>query len=190
MTDANASRGTAAPVELPALTALRGLAALTVLFYHGSFLAFRFAGGERRGLARGNLAVDLFFLLSGFVLSHVYGSRLGPGRSWRAVGKFLWARFCRIYPASLFTVAVFVLQYTIGRLVWPAGVSFKAQLTAALLLMQVPWLRRCRHQLCVLVDLGGALFLSAVAVHDPGHCPDRRRVAAALATRTARRNHC
>jgi peptidoglycan/LPS O-acetylase OafA/YrhL len=86
------------------------------------------------------LAVDLFFFLSGFVLTHVYASGLAGERNWRAVGKFLWARFCRIYPASLFTIAVIGLQYAIGTLYLPSEVSVKTQLIAATMLMQVPWL--------------------------------------------------
>ena len=136
-----ASDGTVAAVELPALTALRGLAALTVLLFHSSFVAANFAGGGSPVIfRRGYLAVDLFFFLSGFVLAHVYGQRLAEDRGWRAVGKFLWARFCRIFPASVFTTAVLFLPFATGRLVWPAGFSFKAQFIASLLLIQVPWL--------------------------------------------------
>ncbi len=135
------SRRNERPTELPALTSLRGLAALTVLLFHSSYVAANFAGGAPPGLwRRGYLAVDLFFFLSGFVLTHVYRGRLIEERSWQSIGKFLWARFCRIYPASLFATAVFVLAGTVGRLPLPAGVSFKEQLIAALFLMQVPWL--------------------------------------------------
>ena len=135
------SDGTVAAVELPALTALRGLAALTVLLFHSSFVAANFAGGGSPVIfRRGYLAVDLFFFLSGFVLAHVYGQRLAEDRGWRAVGKFLWARFCRIFPASVFTTAVLFLPFATGRLVWPAGFSFKTQFIASLLLIQVPWL--------------------------------------------------
>jgi peptidoglycan/LPS O-acetylase OafA/YrhL len=130
-----------AAAELPALTALRGIAALAVVFYHASFLAHNHAEGAPPMICgRGYLAVDLFFLLSGFVLTHVYGGRLAGARRWRMVGGFLWARFCRIYPASLFTVAVYVALHAFGRLDYPAGLPFETQLTAALLLMQVPWL--------------------------------------------------
>jgi peptidoglycan/LPS O-acetylase OafA/YrhL len=130
----------AAP-ELSALTSLRGIAAMVVVLFHSSNLAFNVAGGGQPWIwRRGYLAVDLFFLLSGFILAHVYGRRVAEKKSWNTIGRFFWARFCRIYPASLFTIAIFVLQYATGRLPFPPGVSFKAQLIAALLLMQVPWL--------------------------------------------------
>src|SRR6266404_6750557 len=136
-----ASRKNERPAELPALTSLRGLAAVAVVLFHSSFLAFNYAGGAPPWIwRRGYLAVDLFFFLSGFVLTHVYGNRFADERSWQTVGKFLWARFCRIYPASLFTVGIFVLLYATGRTPFPPGISFKDQLIAALLLMQVPWL--------------------------------------------------
>ena len=135
-----ATAGDAAP-ELPALTALRGMAAVIVLLYHGSFFAFHFAGGAPPWLwLRGSLAVDLFFFLSGFVLMHVYARRLDQDRSWRTTGRFLWARFSRIYPASVFTTLVFVVAYSVGSLPFPGDTSFTKQLVAALLLLQVPWL--------------------------------------------------
>jgi peptidoglycan/LPS O-acetylase OafA/YrhL len=134
------------PPELPALTSLRGLAALTVLLYHSSSLAIAYVDREYAGntllwiWSRGYLAVDLFFMLSGFVLTHVYRGHLADARSGRAVSKFLWARFSRIYPASIFTTAVFVLASAVKGLPFPPGVSFTEQLIASLFLMQVPWL--------------------------------------------------
>jgi peptidoglycan/LPS O-acetylase OafA/YrhL len=53
---------------------------------------------------------------------------------------FLWARFCRIYPALLFTTAVFVMVFIPGRVHLSAGFSLTGQLTANIFLMQVPWL--------------------------------------------------
>lgn len=140
----NHNKSETAAAELPALTALRGIAALAVVFFHASFIAYHYAGGGVVPTVwrRGYLAVDLFFFLSGFVLTHVYASRLGSGRGWRAIGQFFWARFCRIYPASLFTIAVYALLYASGRLYRPEDFSFGTQMLASLTLMQVPWLHQ------------------------------------------------
>ena len=89
---------------------------------------------------RGYLAVDLFFLLSGFVLTHVYGSRFAGQLSWRGLRGFFWARFCRVYPTAIFVTAVYSLAYATGGLTFGTNTSFQTQLAAALLLMQVPWL--------------------------------------------------
>jgi peptidoglycan/LPS O-acetylase OafA/YrhL len=140
-TSLHASRADTPAPELPALTSLRGIAAVGVLLFHSSYYAYHFAGGSPPWLwRRGYLAVDLFFFLSGFVLTHVYGRRLTEQESWPAIGRFLWARFCRIYPASFFSTAVLVLAYTVGNLPFPGDASFAKQLVAALLLLQVPWL--------------------------------------------------
>ena len=137
----SAAAGRHVAAELPGLTSLRGLAAIAVLLYHSSIYAFKFAGGAPPwAWRRGSLAVDLFFFLSGFVLTHVYERRLAADQSWRTVGRFLWARFSRIYPASLFAIIVFVLAFTVGNLPFPASASFTRELIAPLLLLQVPWL--------------------------------------------------
>lgn len=134
-------RAGAVGAELPALTSLRGIAAVAVVIFHASYFAANFGGAAAPAIwQRGYLAVDLFFFLSGFVLTHVYHGRLEGERRWPAIGRFFWARFCRIYPASLFATGVLALKYALGTLYLPTGVSFKAQLTAAMLLMQVPWL--------------------------------------------------
>lgn len=49
------------------------------------------------------LAVDFFFVLSGFVLSHVYGRRLAAGMSASA---FMLARLVRLYPLYLLGLAL------------------------------------------------------------------------------------
>ncbi len=138
-TDAGRQKQTT--VELPALTSLRGIAALTVVLFHSAYIAVHYGGGGPPTVfARGYLAVDLFFFLSGFVLTHVYLGRLAGGPDSRMLGAFLWARFCRIYPACLFVTSIYVLLYTLGSLTFPVSVDFGAQLAASLLLMQVPWL--------------------------------------------------
>jgi peptidoglycan/LPS O-acetylase OafA/YrhL len=56
---------------------------------------------------RGYLAVDFFFLLSGFVIAHVYGTGFAQGvNSWRTYRHFMSARFARIYPLHLFALVL------------------------------------------------------------------------------------
>lgn len=53
-----------------------------------------------------NLFVDLFFVVSGFVIASQYLGRVGDGR---AIGRFLWRRLARIYPLHLATLAFYVV---------------------------------------------------------------------------------
>jgi peptidoglycan/LPS O-acetylase OafA/YrhL len=72
------------------LDGLRGIAAYNVLLFH-SF------GGV--WVTNGNLCVDLFFMLSGFVIAYSYRSRLQAGMS---LGDFALRRFIRLYPMIIF----------------------------------------------------------------------------------------
>ncbi len=59
-------------------------------------------------LSAGYMRVDLFFILSGFVLSYRYAPefrQLGA----RGYGRFMLKRFARIYPVHLFTMAVLLV---------------------------------------------------------------------------------
>lgn len=90
--------------HLKPLTSLRFLAALwVVLFHYWPTLDLGAAAGWAPGVvAKGYLGVELFFVLSGFILCHVYLEAFGTARfRW---GGFLWARLARIYPLHLFTL--------------------------------------------------------------------------------------
>jgi peptidoglycan/LPS O-acetylase OafA/YrhL len=82
------------PVRLSALDGVRGLGALAVLGLHQT-------GG--RWPAQGGLAVDLFFLLSGYVLASVYEDRLRAALTLR---DFLGQRLARFYPMYLLGAAL------------------------------------------------------------------------------------
>ena len=60
------------------LDGLRGVAALLVVFYH-IFEGFSFAGGGTliTTINHGYLAVDFFFILSGFVIGYAYDGQMG-----------------------------------------------------------------------------------------------------------------
>ena len=74
------------------LDGLRGIAALAVAFRHIPDNAIGLLTPESY------LAVDLFFVLSGFVLAHAYEARLAGGLS---VVDFFVARLIRLYPLYL-----------------------------------------------------------------------------------------
>jgi peptidoglycan/LPS O-acetylase OafA/YrhL len=102
---------------------LRGIAALWVVFYHFSaeYLPQLNTKGFSHIIPKGYLAVDLFFLLSGFVLAHVYGAGLERGYRCRFL-PFIRARLARVYPLHVFVLVVFVsLTLAIGLLHHPAG---------------------------------------------------------------------
>jgi peptidoglycan/LPS O-acetylase OafA/YrhL len=108
--------------ELSAVTSLRGVAALTVLIFH---IIPNF---------RGYLAVDLFFFLSGFVLTHVYSEIVLTRQSYFA---FLQARLARVYPVHLM-ILVLLLPMLDSRPDFSSG-----GLVSSLLLLQSPW-----HSIC------------------------------------------
>ena len=84
-------------VRYRALDGLRGAAALLVVFYHIEFHSAQWPNYlTDNGLTRhGYLAVDLFFILSGFVISANYSARINSFLEGR---KFLFLRFFRLYP--------------------------------------------------------------------------------------------
>ncbi|MBN8529149.1 MAG: acyltransferase [Caulobacterales bacterium] len=88
------------PADLKPLTALRFLAALWVVLY--TFWPNLNVGFIPNLAAKGYLGVELFFVLSGFILSHVYLEAVGTGRY--RYGGFLWARLARVYPLHLATL--------------------------------------------------------------------------------------
>lgn len=103
------------PAHLPTLTPLRGIAALLVVLMHlsGTLLPNLDTARYTLVLENGYLAVDLFFLMSGVVIAHVYGSTLGAGPSLAGTATFLRARFARLYPLHFCTLAYLVLVHLI-----------------------------------------------------------------------------
>ena len=83
------------------LTGVRFVAAFWVVLYHYQ-PALATAGVLfpllHEVLRVGSLGVDLFFTLSGFILTHTYLTKLGPKVAGKSAGHFLWLRLARIYP--------------------------------------------------------------------------------------------
>jgi peptidoglycan/LPS O-acetylase OafA/YrhL len=102
---------------LPSLTGLRGIAALWVVLYHYGIRYFPSIqpGAAGHVIEKGYLAVDLFFLLSGFVLTHVYIGQFAQSGS-RATWPFLRARIARLYPLHIFILGLLVLDIVLPAL--------------------------------------------------------------------------
>ena len=95
--------------QLPSLTSFRGIAALWVVLYHYSavyFSKFDFASYTHL-IDKGYLAVDMFFMLSGFVLTHVYNRAFSESIT-RHYRSFLLSRVARLYPLHILILLLFV----------------------------------------------------------------------------------
>jgi peptidoglycan/LPS O-acetylase OafA/YrhL len=87
------------PQNIKPLTAMRFFAAMWVVAFH---FTPSLGLGMPPFIAKGYLGVELFFVLSGFILSHVYMEAFGQRRF--VYREFLWARLARIYPVHLATL--------------------------------------------------------------------------------------
>ncbi len=98
--------------EIRSLTGLRGVAALYVVLYH--YVNFDPAYGPAwltGFVGHGYISVDLFFVLSGFVMALSYGRLFEGGSSWNGFLVFLGRRLARIYP--LYAVVTVILALAV-----------------------------------------------------------------------------
>ena len=103
---------------LPNLTPLRGIAALLTVIYHAdlyigmggdALLKFK----DSLLISKLYLMVDFFFVLSGFIMCHVYSKWFSNSVKRTSFKKFSIARFARVYPLHFFT-----LLYLVALRVW------------------------------------------------------------------------
>ena len=113
--------------EIKSLTGLRGVAALVVVAYHYSVMN---PGGDfyKAPIGPGYLAVDLFFLLSGFVMAANYAPAFAGRFSPVLYVQFLERRFARVYPLYAL-VAVLVFAASKAQLMLPVSHPSQAFLT-------------------------------------------------------------
>jgi peptidoglycan/LPS O-acetylase OafA/YrhL len=95
--------------NFPALTGLRAvLATLVVLFHCDDFLDL---GPLQTFVASGGSAVDVFFILSGFILGHTYYDSFAIAVSPPMYIGFLQNRLARIYPVHVMMLVAFLATY-------------------------------------------------------------------------------
>jgi peptidoglycan/LPS O-acetylase OafA/YrhL len=100
--------------QLPALTGIRALAAFWVFTRHfrGQLLdAFPGLHIFAPLMNVGYLGVDLFFILSGFILTYTHFDKLSQGYNWRKALGFLWLRLGRVWPLTAFVLLLFGLYF-------------------------------------------------------------------------------
>ena len=133
--------------KIEAIQALRGMAALAVVAFHALVIERKYSGGDLLlpdFFRFGESGVDLFFVISGFVMVTVTRGRFGTPKE--AV-RFLWGRLTRIYPTYWFyffvTLSVFLWKppWVNTSLYEQAGLlaSFLLLPTAGLPLVIVSW---------------------------------------------------
>jgi peptidoglycan/LPS O-acetylase OafA/YrhL len=97
--------------EIPALTGLRGAAALLVVWEHYSHWCAPYPSDTippaiASLFDTAGLGMSLFFALSGFVIMYNYADLPWRGAPLRSLGTFAFQRFSRLYPALLLFVVV------------------------------------------------------------------------------------
>lgn len=111
---------------LPAVEGLRACAALGVIVTHVAFQTGHTSGAVGRLLGRFDLAVAVFFALSGFLLWRGHAAAVRGLRPTPATGRYLRSRVVRIMPGYLVAVVVILLLLpgaTADLTVWLANLT-------------------------------------------------------------------
>jgi peptidoglycan/LPS O-acetylase OafA/YrhL len=178
---------------MPGLDALRGIAVLSVVFFHGLYWdvavqppANSVAARVTSAFTFGWLGVNLFFVLSGFLITGILVDSKSRPRYWR---NFYVRRVLRIFPAFALTLIVIKISLHVTWLYVALCLAYMANLTQVLhvggasygplwslaveeqFYLGWPWLVKILHrQSLVLVTVGSILlspllrFLSASGV--------------------------
>jgi peptidoglycan/LPS O-acetylase OafA/YrhL len=106
--------------KIEELESIRGLAAVLVVLFH--MPVWNESLHHIRFIQNSYYMVDLFFVLSGFVMNLNYGDRLRSGRD---LARFQFLRFGRLYPVHLLFLLLAVLTATSS---WIAATMFGMQI--------------------------------------------------------------
>jgi peptidoglycan/LPS O-acetylase OafA/YrhL len=119
---------------LASLTGLRFVAAFHVLVFHATAWETWDAPSFVRGLAgSGYVAVSLFFVLSGFILTYAHAGRRLATRDFYA------NRFARIYPTYLFALAIVAPLFLVHTLRVDGGARLLEDVVSVVTLTQAWW---------------------------------------------------
>jgi peptidoglycan/LPS O-acetylase OafA/YrhL len=176
--------------EIRPLTSLRGIFACWVVAVHIFNTGLGGVAHEPWIVAKGYLAVDFFFFLSGFILAGTYGARMMSDLSVRSYLDFVLRRWGRLFPLHIAVVAAMVvanpvyapmrvleeLTLTQRWLLWPVGPvdwinmpswSISTEWAASLLFPAFVWggLRASRSRAALMAAASVALLVYSAADH-------------------------
>jgi peptidoglycan/LPS O-acetylase OafA/YrhL len=104
--------------DIRSLTGVRGVAAVIIVVYHyGKFHLDRTSGTTAWSVPHGYLPVDMFFMLSGFVIGYVYKDAFVSENwteFWANYRSFMIKRLARLYPAYIVIAAFYALKIAAG----------------------------------------------------------------------------
>lgn len=124
---------------LPELVSARGLAAVWIVLAHTFAKSIEGHSTLPHAIEYSRVIVDFFFVLSGFVLAHMYDPAWREGRF--GYVNFLCRRLVRLYPLHLATLLVCLAIVLAGRMlgVSPAAPHDVWSFTATALLLHSTW---------------------------------------------------
>lgn len=133
--------------EICSLTIFRGVAALLVVLYHiKDRLSIYLPEYAHEIVSRGYLAVDFFFILSGFVLALSYGDFFSDKGNENRFFIFVVKRIARLYPLHLFVLACYllipILRLITGREASSSQFDFNLLLANIFLVQNWGWTER------------------------------------------------
>lgn len=121
--------------RLGSLQAARGLAATMVVAFHALFIERKYMPDSALlpdFFGFGLTGVDLFFVISGFVMVLTTQGRHGDARE---VRRFLWHRFARIYPTYWFYFFILLAVYLVAPNLVGASQGHRFDLVSSFLLL-------------------------------------------------------
>ncbi len=130
------------------LDGLRGVAALLVVWYH-VFEGYQFGSGAAiiKEMNHGYLAVDFFFILSGFVIGYAYDDRWGKTLS---MGNFFKRRLIRLHPMVVMGAVIGLIMFLMqGAVTWDGTHATTSAMMIALLcaMLMIPAVPGCSYEI-------------------------------------------
>jgi peptidoglycan/LPS O-acetylase OafA/YrhL len=117
------------------LTPIRGIAAILVVIFHFEIVLVLFLPREiSRFFSKCYLMVDLFFIMSGFIIYHVYGEFFKSNIHTTTFNKYIRARLARVYPLHVFTLIATIVLVVSQHFKWDELFNLRAIPTHVLML--------------------------------------------------------